>query len=82
MADEALMELIRATRDDVINVRDNHLAHMTDDINDIKDSVMEMSHRVSAIENTINSIKNHWWKIVSLVIAGIFGLDMSAEMIA
>ena len=47
---------------------------------EIKDSVKEMSMRVSAIEDTINTIKNHWWKIVSLVIAGILGVDMGSDM--
>ena len=81
MTDEALLELIKATRDDVITIRDNHLSHINDDIHEIKDSVKEMSMRVSAIEDTINTIKNHWWKIVSLVIAGILGVDMGSDMV-
>jgi archaellum component FlaC len=81
MTDEALLELIKATRDDVVTIRDNHLAHINDDIHEIKDSVKEMSMRVSAIEDTINTIKNHWWKIVSLVIAGILGVDMGSDMV-
>ncbi len=80
MGEEALLELIRATRDDVITLRDNHLAHMNEDLAEIKESVHEMNHRVSAIESTINTIKTHWWKIASVVIAGIFGLDMGADM--
>ena len=32
MSEEALMELIRATREDVSHIRDNHLAHIKDDI--------------------------------------------------
>ena len=80
MGEEALLELIRATRDDVITLRDNHLAHMNEDLAESKESVHEMNHRVSAIESTINTIKTHWWKIASLVIAGMFGLDIGADM--
>jgi hypothetical protein len=80
MTDEALLELIRATRDDVITIRDNHLAHINDDLHEIKDSVQEMNMRVTTIEDTINTIKNHWWKIATLVIAGVFGIDIGSNM--
>lgn len=80
MTDEAFLELIRATRDDVITIRDNHLAHINDDLHEIKDSVQEMNMRVTAIEDTINTIKSHWWKIATLVIAGVFGVDIGSNM--
>ncbi len=81
MADEALLELIKATREDVVNLRDNHLAHMKEDIQEIKENVCDVSHRVSSIEDTITIMKTHWWKIATVVICGVFGVDMGADML-
>jgi hypothetical protein len=81
MPEEALLELIRATRDDVANLRDNHLSHMKDDIQEIKETVCDVGHRVTSIESTINTMKTHWWKIASVVIFGIFGMDIGSEML-
>ena len=81
MSDEALMELIRATRDDVTHIRDNHLSHMKDDILDIKEKIYDVGHRVTSIEATINAMKTHWWKIATIVIGGIFGIDIGSEML-
>jgi len=80
MSEEALMELIRATRDDVSHIRDNHLAHIKDDIIEIKEKVYDMGHRVTSIESTMNAMKTHWWKIATVVIGGIFGIDIGSQM--
>ena len=50
-------------------------------IQEIKENVCDVSHRVSSIEDTITIMKTHWWKIATVVICGVFGVDMGADML-
>lgn len=77
MSDEALMELIKATRDDVVNMRDNHLAHINEDITTIRETVSQLDNRLSSIESLLDTIKGHWWKVATLILAGVLGIDMT-----
>jgi hypothetical protein len=76
MSDEALIELIKATRDDVVTIRDNHLAHINEDIASIREVVNNLDNRLTSIESLLSAIKGHWWKVASLVIGGLLGIDM------
>ena len=79
MAAEALLELIKATRSDLQTLKDNHFAHLQDDITHIKENVSEMNYRLTAVEEMISLIKGQGWKFAALIVFGIFGMDMGME---
>ena len=81
MADEALLELIKATRQDLQTLKDNHFVHLQEDITHIKENVSEVNYRLTSVEETIALIKAQGWKIAALVIFGIFGMDIGMEQL-
>ena len=81
MADEALLELIKATRQDLQALKDNHFVHLQEDITHIKENVSEVNYRLTSVEETIALIKAQGWKIAAIVIFGIFGMDIGMEQL-
>ncbi len=69
MPDEATLELIRQVRDDVVNIRDNHLHHIEHDIGDLKTSVTVLQHDVGLI-------RQHGLKIVAVLLGAIIGVPV------
>ena len=81
MADDALLELIKATRSDLQTLKDNHFAHLQEDITHIKENVSEMNYRLTTVEETISLLKAQGWKVATFVILAIFGVDMGMEQL-
>ena len=66
MSDDATLELIRQVRDDVVNIRDNHLHHIEHDMNELKTDVKVLQVEVSLI-------RQHALKIVAILLTAIVG---------
>ena len=71
MGDEALLALIQSTREDLINVRDNHLAHIQSDITELHAKVDNLERRVEPLEKLQALLRQHLLKISGLIVAGI-----------
>ena len=65
-SDDATLELIRQVRDDVVQLRDNHLHHIEHDMNELKSDVKILQHEVSIM-------RQHGLKIVAILLSAIIG---------
>ena len=71
MTDDALLALVQTIRDDQVNLRDNHLAHIQDDVTDIKLRVADIEHRLTPLEELNALFKAHLLKISGVIFAGL-----------
>ena len=63
-----LSDLIRETREDVRNIRDNHLVHIENNIGEIKTSIALIEHRLEPLENFIGEFSR---KVMTLFLAAV-----------
>ena len=68
MADEALLEMVKETRADLKEIKDNHLPHLEATMNEVKadvDSLMALR------EDIMDYLKKNLDKALMVVVAGI-----------
>tara|TARA_R110001592_G_scaffold70015_4_gene214736 strand:+ start:14980 stop:15243 length:264 start_codon:yes stop_codon:yes gene_type:complete len=58
-ADAILLEMVKGLRHDVVTIRDNHLAHIADDIQDIKSEQAEQRRDIDDLKEFKNEIDSH-----------------------
>ncbi len=61
-------DLIRECREDVRNIRENHLAHIESDIANINTSVALIEHRLEPLEDFIGEFSR---KVMTLFLAAV-----------
>ena len=74
MAD-VMLEMMKAIRDDLNTIRDNHLAHIADDISAIKVEQAEMRKDIDEVmgfkEEVEALVRDNLKKALSVVVVGI-----------
>jgi len=58
-ANEVLLEMLKGLRDDVVVIRDNHLAHIADDIQEIKTEQVAQRRDIEDLMEFKEGINQH-----------------------
>ena len=66
---DAVLEMIRQVRDDVVNLRENHLHHIEHDLGELKSDVKILQHDVGLM-------RQHGLKIVAILLTAIVGVPV------
>ena len=69
--DDALLVLVQSVKDDVIHLRDNHLQHVQEDIDDIKDRLTKVEMRLEPLDELAGMIRQHFVKVSGLITAAV-----------
>ena len=69
--DDALLVLVQSVKDDVIHLRDNHLHHVQEDIDDIKDRLTKVEMRLEPLDELAAMIRQHFVKVSGVITAAV-----------
>ena len=69
--DDALLVLVQSVKDDVIHLRDNHLHHVQEDIDDIKDRLTKVEMRLVPLDELAAMIRQHFVKVSGVITAAV-----------
>jgi hypothetical protein len=81
---DRLYDLMRETREEMKVMRDNHLAHIADDLGELRTTTAVMSERLKSVENFKEEMEG-WWKdyarkTIGFVMVAAFGATSAAGM--
>ena len=65
------MVLVQSVKDDVIHLRDNHLHHVQEDIDDIKDRLTKVEMRLEPLDELAAMIRQHFVKVSGVITAAV-----------
>ena len=71
LSDEALLVLVQGLKDDVVHLRDNHLAHVQEDLDDIKERLTKVEMRLEPLDELASMIRQHFVKLSGLITAAV-----------
>ena len=69
--DDALLVLVQGIKDDVVHLRDNHLHHVQEDIDDIKDRLTKVEMRLEPLDELATMIRQHFVKVSGVITAAV-----------
>ena len=81
---DRLYDLVRETREELKLMRDNHLAHIGQDISDLKTTTAVISERLKSVEDFKGEMEG-WWreyakKTIAFVVLAAFGATTTAGL--
>lgn len=71
MSDEALLILVQGLKDDVVHLRDNHLAHVQEDLSEIKERLTAVETRLEPLDELASVVKGNINKAIGLIMAAV-----------
>ena len=71
LSDEALLILVQGLKDDVVHLRDNHLAHVQDDLSEIKERITKVEMRLEPLDELAALVRSHFLKISGLITTAV-----------
>ena len=71
MSDEAVLLLLQGLKEDVVHLRDNHLAHVQEDISEIKERIVVVETRLEPLDELAATVKSHFAKISGLIVTAV-----------
>lgn len=74
---DRLTDLIRECREDVRNIRENHLAHIEADIGSINTSIALIEHRLEPLEDFIGEFSRKVMTLFLAAVAASIGIPMA-----
>ena len=69
--DDALLVLVQGIKEDVVHLRDNHLHHVQEDIDDIKDRLTKVEMRLEPLDELATMIRQHFVKVSGVITAAV-----------
>ena len=69
--DDALLVLVQSVKDDDVHLRDNHLHHVQEDIDDIKDRLTKVEMRLEPLDELATMIRQHFVKVSGVITAAV-----------
>lgn len=79
MADEVLLEMMKQIHSDVVTIRDNHLAHIADDITTMKVEQAEMKRDIEEVMTFKQEVERTMSKLLMRIVA-IAGTTVAAAL--
>ena len=74
-----LSDMLRETREDVRNIRDNHLIHIEKDINEIRTSIALIEHRLEPLEDFIHEFSRKVMTLFLGAVAASIGIPLVVD---
>lgn len=71
LSDEALLILVQGLKDDVVHLRDNHLAHVQDDLSEIKERMTIVETRLEPLDEMAALVKTNINKVLGLILTAV-----------
>lgn len=71
LSDEALLLLVQGLKDDVVHLRDNHLAHVQEDLSEIKERMTKVELRLEPLDEMASLVKAHFIKVSGLITTAV-----------
>ena len=76
-AQDVHFQWTQAIHRDLVNLRDNHLAHIAQDLNGIKSDVKDLRNDVDELkelkDEAVSLVSKFGWKMLLIVVAGLGG---------
>lgn len=69
--DDAILALVQSVKEDVVHLRDNHLAHVQEDLDDIKERMTRVELRLEPLDELATVIRQHLMKVSGLITAAV-----------